>query len=224
MFSQHQATTTTEWAVSMTDRRLWPNSQLFPALPTLNLPCFNHIDDLGPQKTISQHQTTAYCAPPHLHTASELALCPSPFLLSAPWPLLPLLIPQTWKSDHRPLPFATTPSFWAPLQWGRTCSRVGMNIGPGGHHLCAPSTAQSLSPPSSIHQLTAQGPLSTECPCTKIRQLEWVATAHTNFHNRHIPTHTRDRLPTFSCLSNPMPMPWLPVSANSVFECEHEHK
>ena len=57
-----------------------------------------------------------------------------------------------------------------------------MNVGPSGHRLRAPSAtwSASASPPSSIRQLTAQGPLSNERPCTKTGQLERVATTHAN--------------------------------------------
>ncbi|EDR06143.1 uncharacterized protein LACBIDRAFT_300297 [Laccaria bicolor S238N-H82] len=52
----------------------------------------NHLmDHLRPQSTISRYRTTTYCAPPHLHIASMLALCPS--LLSDSRPLPPLLVP-----------------------------------------------------------------------------------------------------------------------------------
>ena len=81
---------------------------------------------------------------PHCEHAGALPLS----LLSDSWPLPPLLVPSNKKAAVAPL-YLPSPPPCSGLHHGEAGEAVGgINTGSSSRHLCAPSTAQSSSPPS----------------------------------------------------------------------------
>jgi hypothetical protein len=142
-------------------------------------------------------------------------LCPS--LCSLRFTAFPTPTCSTKKSGrhtsihHHPPP----PPFRAPSPRGRRC---GVNTGPSGRRLRAPSAAQSLSSPSSTRQLTVPVPVQ---PSAHMRRQgnssEW-------------PQPSSAPLPCLFRLTRPYPHPhspfqsntnishlWLPISATHTY-------